>query len=63
MSDKEAVIELLKRLPSEVSLREILREIEFIAAVKEGLSKIDQGKGVSVDAVEKMMEAWTIGRR
>ncbi|MCY7392239.1 MAG: hypothetical protein LH647_12370 [Leptolyngbyaceae cyanobacterium CAN_BIN12] len=59
MSDKEAVIELLKRLPSEVSLREILREIEFIAAVKEGLSEIDQGKGVSVEVVEKMMEAWT----
>jgi len=59
MSDKEAVIELLNRLPSEVSLREILREIEFIAAVKEGLSEIDQGKGVSVEVVEKMMEAWT----
>ncbi|PZV14630.1 MAG: hypothetical protein DCF22_08525 [Leptolyngbya sp.] len=59
MSDKEVVIELLKRLPSEVSLREILGEIEFIAAVKEGLSEIDQGKGVSVEVVEKMMEAWT----
>ncbi len=58
MSDKEAVIELLKRLPSEVSLREILREIEFIAAVKEGLDEIDQGQGVSIDAVEQMMEAW-----
>ncbi len=59
MSDKEAVIELINRLPSEVSLREILREIEFIAAVKEGLDEIDQGQGVSVEAVEKMMEAWT----
>lgn len=58
MSDKEAVIELLKRLPSEVTLREILREIEFIAAVKEGLDEIDQGQGVSVEAVEKMMESW-----
>lgn len=60
MSDKEAVIELLKRLPSEVSLREILREIEFVAAIKEGLDEIDQGKGVSVEAVEKMMEAWNM---
>ncbi len=58
MSDKEAVIELLKRLPSEVSLREILREIEFVAAVKEGLEEIDGGLGVSVEAVEKMMETW-----
>lgn len=59
MSDKEAVIEFTKRLPSGVSLREILREIELIAAVKDRLDQIDQGQGVSVEAVEKMMEAWT----
>jgi predicted transcriptional regulator len=60
MSDKEAVIELVKRLPSEVSLREILKEIEFVAAVKEGLNEIDQGQWVSVETVEKMMETWAI---
>ncbi len=59
MSDKEAVLELVNRLPPGVSLREILREIEFIAAVKEGLDQIDQGQGIPVEAVEKMMEAWT----
>jgi predicted transcriptional regulator len=59
MSDKEAVLELVKRLPPEISLREILREIEFVAAVKEGLDEIDQGQGVSIESVERMMEAWT----
>jgi hypothetical protein len=34
MSDKEAVIELINRLQPEVSIREILQEIEFIAVVK-----------------------------
>jgi predicted transcriptional regulator len=58
MSDKEAVLELVKRLPPDVSLREIVREIEFIAAVKEGLKEIDQGKGVSIESVEMMLEAW-----
>ncbi|MBW4505048.1 MAG: hypothetical protein KME64_00785 [Scytonematopsis contorta HA4267-MV1] len=59
MSDKEAVLELVKRLPQTVSLREILREIEFIAAVKEGLDSIDQGQGISVESVEQMMAEWT----
>jgi predicted transcriptional regulator len=59
MSDKEAVLELVKRLPTTVSLREILREIEFIAAVKEGLDQIDQGQGISVESVEQMMIEWT----
>jgi len=59
MSDKEAVLELVNRLPETVSLQEILKEIEFIAAVKEGLDEIDQGKGVSIEAVEQMLETWT----
>jgi predicted transcriptional regulator len=59
MSDREAVIEMVKRLPASISLREILKEIEFIAAVKEGLAEIDQGQGVSIEAVEQMMESWT----
>jgi predicted transcriptional regulator len=59
MSDKEAVIELVKRLPDTVSLREILREIEFIEAVQEGLAEIDRGQGISVESVEQMMAAWT----
>ena len=59
MSDKETVIELVQRLPSDVSIHEIVQEIEFIAAVKEGLDEIDLGKGVSIEAVEQMIEAWT----
>ncbi len=58
MSDKEAVLELVKRLPSDASLREIIREIEFIAAVKEGLQEIDQGKGVSIETVKQMIDTW-----
>jgi predicted transcriptional regulator len=59
MSDKEAVIELVKRLPDTVSLREILREIEFIEAVKEGLAEIDRGQEISVESVDQMIAAWT----
>jgi predicted transcriptional regulator len=59
MSDKDAVLELVQRLPAEASLQRILQEIQFIAAVKEGLDEIDQGKGVSVEAVEQMLETWT----
>jgi predicted transcriptional regulator len=59
MSDKEAVLELMKRLPSDVSLREIIQEIEFVAAVKEGFTEIDQGQGIPIEEVEKMIDVWT----
>ncbi|MFM7383818.1 MAG: hypothetical protein ACKN9E_19190 [Microcystaceae cyanobacterium] len=59
MSNKEAVIELVKRLPEEVSLIEIAEEVRFIAAIQEGFEEIDLGKGVPLETVEKMMESWT----
>jgi hypothetical protein len=59
MSDKETVLELVKRLPPDVSIRHIIQEIEFILAVQEGFNEIDQGQGVSIEAVEQMIESWT----
>ncbi|HEY9800714.1 MAG TPA: hypothetical protein V6D25_10170 [Leptolyngbyaceae cyanobacterium] len=56
MSDRDTVLEFVKRLPANVTLREILGEIEFIAAVKEGLVEIDQGKSVSIASVEQLIE-------
>jgi len=54
MSKKEAVLELVNRLPNNVTLREILREIEFVAAVKEGLEEIDRGQGISIHLLDKL---------
>ncbi len=59
MSDKEAVIELVKHLPSDVTLREIVEKIEFIAAIKEGFDQIDRGQGIPIDQVEQIIDAWT----
>lgn len=59
MSNKEVVIELVKRLPPDVSLRDIAEEIEFMAAIQEGFDQIEQGKGIPIEEVEKMMAAWT----
>jgi predicted transcriptional regulator len=59
MGNKEAVIELVNRLPENVSLREIAQELEFVAAIQEGLEQIDQGQGVPLEDVEKMIDLWT----
>lgn len=59
MGNKEAVIELVNRLPENVSLREIAQEIEFVAAIQEGLDQIDQGQGIPLEDVEKMIGLWT----
>jgi predicted transcriptional regulator len=59
MSNKEVVAHLLTRLPEDVSLEQIAREIEFIAGVREGLDELDRGEGVGVAEVEKMIASWS----
>ena len=45
MSNKEIVLDLVKRLPNDASLHNIAREIEFVAGVREALAELDRGEG------------------
>ena len=58
--DKSAVLDLVNRMPENASLRDIAREIEFIAGVQEGLEQLDRGEGVPIEEVEKRVKSWTI---
>lgn len=60
MSNKEIVTDLLQRLPSDASLHEIAREIEFVAAVREGLEELDRGESISLGQVENELPSWII---
>jgi predicted transcriptional regulator len=59
VSNKQLVTNLLDRLPDDVSLRDIAKEIEFISGVREGLDQLDRGDGVPLEDVEKMIASWT----
>ena len=58
MSSKEIVLDLIRRLPDDVSLRDIAREIEFIAGVREGLAELDRGEGVPIEEAERRLGSW-----
>lgn len=60
MSNKEIVIDLVNRLPEEVTLREIAREIEFVAGVREGFEQLDRGDSVPIEEVEEQLSSWLI---
>jgi len=66
MANKEIVLDLLQRLPDDVSLYEIARRLEFIAAVRQGLEEFDENKdSISIEQVERELTSWsvTVGRR
>jgi predicted transcriptional regulator len=60
MTNKEIVQDLLRRIPDDTSLEEIARELEFIAAVRQGLSELDNGDSVPIEEVENELPSWVI---
>jgi len=63
MSTKEIVADLLERLPEEVSLREVAREIEFIAAVREGFESYDRDGGTTIDETQAKISSRAKGNK
>jgi predicted transcriptional regulator len=60
MTDKEIVQDLLLRVPDTASLKDIAEELEFIAAVREGLDDLDSGNTIPIEEVERELPAWII---
>ena len=58
MTDKQAVIDALSRLPEDVSLDEITEELRNMAAVRRGRADIAAGRTKTHEEVEKLVESW-----
>jgi predicted transcriptional regulator len=58
MSNKQIVEDLLQRIPEDASLHDIAREIEFIAAVRQGLVELDRGERIPIAEVERELPSW-----
>jgi predicted transcriptional regulator len=58
MSDKEMVIEAVRRLPEQVSIEEIADEIAILAAIQKGERDADSGRVVSHDEMKKRLASW-----
>jgi predicted transcriptional regulator len=60
MTNKQIVEDLLDRIPEGASLHDIAREIEFIAAVRQGLDELDRGEKIPIEEVERELPSWII---
>jgi len=60
MTSKQIVEDLLQRVPDNASLQDIAREIEFIAAVQQGLAELDRGERIPIEEIERELPSWII---
>ncbi len=42
------------------SLHDVAREIEFVAAVRQGLDEIDRGERIPIEEIERELPSWVI---
>ena len=55
MTLKQQVLEAIEELPENVSYKDIVDKIAFLAAVKKGIEAADRGDVVPLDEVRKMV--------
>ncbi len=62
--EKKAALELIRRLPEDVTTADILEELYFKAQVDKGLRDVAEGRVISHEVLKKRMAKWrkSVGR-
>ncbi len=60
MTDKQAVIDALQRLPEDASLEEITEELRIMASIRRGRADIAAGRTKIQEEAEHLLESWAI---
>jgi hypothetical protein len=58
MSNRELVIDLVNKLPADTPLEDIVRKIELVAGIKQGVSESRRREGVSVNEARRLLKEW-----
>lgn len=57
-STKEMVIEMIQRLPDDVTVSDIMAELYFRQKVDEGLRQLDAGEGIPHEEAKQRLAPW-----
>jgi predicted transcriptional regulator len=58
MSNRDAVIEIIRRMPEDISISEIISELSVRQKVDEGLRELDSGRGIPHEEVKQELSRW-----
>lgn len=58
MTTKEVVIEMIRQMPDDVSVSDILHELSLRQEIEKGLSQLDAGQGIKHEEAMKRFEQW-----
>jgi len=58
MTDKQAVVDALNRLPETATLEEITEELRIMAAIRRGRAEIASGRSKTHEEIEHLFGSW-----
>lgn len=58
MTDKQAVLDALERLPETATLEEITEELRIMASVRRGRADVAAGRTKTQQETERLLESW-----
>ena len=58
MTDKQAVLDALQRLPETATLEEITEELRIMASVRRGRADLAAGRSKTQEEAERLLESW-----
>ena len=57
-STKDRVLEMIRRLPDDVTIDDIMAELYFRQKVDQGLRQLDAGEGIDHAEAKKRLDRW-----
>jgi hypothetical protein len=57
---KEAVIEMIQRMPDDASVPDIMAELYLRKKVHEGLRQLEEGQSLEHEEVVRRMQRWVV---
>jgi hypothetical protein len=58
MTDKQAVYEVLGRLPEGASLEEVIVDLHILISIRRGRADVAAGRTHSQEQVQQLMQSW-----
>ncbi|MBV8878877.1 MAG: hypothetical protein JO332_02825 [Planctomycetaceae bacterium] len=58
MTTKDAILEMIRKLPDNVTVEDVMAELYFRQKVDRGLRELDEGKGVPHDQALDRLQKW-----
>ena len=58
MSDKELVMDLLRKLPQDASIQKISEEVALLAGIQEAEDESNRGEVIDHERIKEDLETW-----